>query len=171
MEKVDLLGDQDPKIYVDFSQRKFAELGIGFPQLAAALQGQNTIAPAGQLNTPQQAIDVRIDGSYDSVQQIEDTRFRVNGRSLRLGDFAQVYRGFVDPPVSKIRHRGHEAIALGVVMQQNADVLEVGKALHAQLEQMHGTFPVGIEAEQVTDQRAAAGLGQGAVLGGAEGGY
>ena len=154
VEKVDLLGDQEPRIYVDFSMRKFAELGIGFPQLAAALQGQNTIAPAGQLNTPERAIYVRVTGNYDSVQQIEDTRFRVGERSLRLGDFAHVYRGYVDPPVSKIRHRGHEAIALGVVMQQNADVLQVGKELHSQLARLHATFPVGIEVAQVTDQPA-----------------
>jgi len=164
VEKVDLLGDQEPRIYVDFSQRKFAELGISFPQLAAALQGQNTIAAAGTLNTPDQAIPVRVTGNYDSVQQIEDTRFRVGDRSLRLGDFARVYRGYADPPVSKIRHRGHEAIALGVVMQQNADVLEVGKALGAELKHIHGSFPVGIEVAQVTDQPAVVRVAVGEFL-------
>src|SRR5581483_7011446 len=164
VEKVDLLGDQEPKIYVDFSQRKFAELGISFQQMAAALQGQNTIAASGTLNTPDQAVPVRVTGNYDSVQQIEDTRFRVGGRSLRLGDFARVYRGYEDPPVSKIRHRGHEAIALGVVMQQNADVLEVGKALGAELQHIHGSFPVGIEVAQITDQPAVVRVAVGEFL-------
>jgi multidrug efflux pump subunit AcrB len=164
VEKVDLLGDQEPKIYVEFSYRKFAELGIGFQQLADALNGQNAIVPAGQLNTPDKAVYVRVNGNYDSVQQIQDTRFRVNGRSLRLGDFAHVYRGYDDPPVSKIRHRGHEAIVLGVVMKQNADVLQVGKDLGEQLKRIHSTFPVGIEVAQITDQPAVVRVAVGEFL-------
>ncbi|MDR3415764.1 MAG: efflux RND transporter permease subunit [Nevskia sp.] len=154
VEKVDLLGDQEPRIYVEFSQSKFAELGISFQQLGDALQGQNTIAPAGQLNTPDRAVYVRVGGQYNSIQEIEETRFRVNGRTLRLGDFARVYRGYEDPPVTRIRHRGKEAMALGVVMQRDADVLEVGRQLHAALAQLRSTFPVGIEAAQITDQPA-----------------
>jgi multidrug efflux pump len=152
VEKVDRLGDQEPRIYVEFSYRKFAALGIGFPQLAQALQGQNMVAPAGRLDTDKQSIYLRVGGNYDSLEQIADTRFRVGDRSLRLGDFARVYRGYEDPPVTRIRHRGKQAIVLGVVMQQDADVLQVGQKLQQALKQMHGTFPVGIEVAQITDQ-------------------
>jgi multidrug efflux pump len=154
VEKVDLLGDQEPKIYVEFSYRKFAELGISFQQLGEALQGQNEIAPAGQLNTADTAVYVRVGGHYNSIQEIEDTRFRVNGKSLRLGDFARVFRGYQDPPKFKIRQRGREAIALGVVMQHDADVLAVGKQLNSTVARLHASFPVGIEVEQITDQPA-----------------
>src|SRR5882757_3027095 len=164
VEKVDLLGDQDPKIYVEFSYLKFAEQGITFQQLGEALQGQNTIAPAGQLNTPDKAIYVRVAGHYNSIQEIEDTRFRVNDKSLRLGDFARVYRGYQDPPTMKIRQRGREAIALGVVMQHDADVLEVGKDLENTLAQLHTSFPVGIEVTQITDQPAVVHVAVGEFL-------
>ncbi|MBL6750224.1 MAG: efflux RND transporter permease subunit [Nevskia sp.] len=152
VEKVDLLGDQEPRIYVEFSYRKLAGLGITLPQVAQALQGQNAIAPAGRLDTGQQSIYLRVAGDYSSLEQIADTRFRVGDRSLRLGDFARVYRGYEDPPTVKIRHRGKEAVVLGVVMQQDADVLEVGRRLQRALAQMQATFPVGIEVAQVTDQ-------------------
>jgi len=164
VEKVDLLGDQEPRIYVEFSYRKFAEQGITFQQLGEALQGQNAIAPAGQLNTADKAIYVRVGGSYNSIKEIEDTRFRVNGKSLRLGDFARVYRGYEDPPTVKIRQRGREAIALGVVMQQDADVLAVGKDLQATLAQLHASFPVGIEVAQITDQPAVVKVAVGEFL-------
>ncbi|MDE0853664.1 MAG: efflux RND transporter permease subunit [Nevskia sp.] len=164
VEKVDLLGDQEPKIYVEFSYRKFAEQGITFQQLGDALQGQNTIAPAGQLNTPERAIYVRVGGHYSSIQEIEDTRFRVNGKSLRLGDFARVYRGYDDPPVMKIRQKGRESIVLGVVMQRDADVLEVGKSLQQTLIRLHATFPVGIEMAQITDQPAVVRVAVGEFL-------
>ena len=152
VEKVDLLGEQTPKIYVEFSYRKFAELGITFPQLGEALKGQNAIAPAGQLNTSERAVYVRVAGQYGSIEEIEDTRFRVGGRTIRLGDFAKVYRGYEDPPRYKIRHRGKEALALGVVMQHDGDVLKVGDQLSAALGRLRTTFPVGIEVAQIANQ-------------------
>jgi multidrug efflux pump len=150
--KVDLLGEQTPKIYVEFSYRKFAELGISFQQLSDALQGQNAVLPAGMMNTAQQSIPIRIGGQYDSVEQVQETRFRVGTRTFRLGDFARVYRGYEDPPVSKIRHRGREAMALGVVMEDDADALKVGEKLKTTLSQLRSSFPIGIEVEQITDQ-------------------
>ena len=164
VEKVDLVGDQEPRIYVEFSYRKFAELGIGFQQLADALRGQNTIAPAGEFNSADKLVYVRVTGNYNSVQDIEDTRFRVGDRTLRLGNFARVYRGYEDPPQAKVRAHGHEALLLGVVMQEDSDVLAVGKLLHASLEQMRSTFPVGIEVEQVSDQPAVVRLAVGEFL-------
>ncbi len=152
VEKVDLLGEQQPKVFVEFSSRKFAQLGIGFPQLAAALRGQDIVVPSGQLNTEDRALFVRVDGGYGDLKQIEDTRFRVGEATFRLGDFAKVYRGYEDPPRTKIRHRGKEAIALGVVMEQGADVLKVGEQLGSTLQRLRATFPVGIEAAQYTDQ-------------------
>lgn len=152
VEKVDLLGDQAPKIYVEFSARKLAELGITLPQLADALQGQNALVSAGALNTDTLSIPFRISGHYDSVHEIEETQLRVGTRNFRIGDFARVYRGYEDPPRWKMRHQGREAIALGIVMEQDGDVLAVGRALDATLKQLRTTLPIGIEVSQITDQ-------------------
>ena len=152
VEKVDLLGEQQPKIFVEFSYRKFAQLGITFTQLAEALRGQNIVVPSGQLNTEERALFIRVDGAYDDLSAIEDTRFRVRNSMFRLGDFARVYRGFEDPPRMKIRHRGKETIALGIVMEKDSDVLKVGQQLDTTLSRLRSSFPVGIEVNQVTDQ-------------------
>ena len=152
VEKVDLLGEQVPKIFVDFSSRKFAELGVGFPELAAALAGQNSLVASGQVQTDSHAVFVRVGGDYDSLEQVADTRFRVGEASFRLGDFAHVYRGWEDPPRTRIRHRGKDAVVLGVVMSKGADVLRVGAALRETVRRLHEQFPVGIEVAQITDQ-------------------
>lgn len=152
VEKVDLLGEQTPKIYVDFSARKFAELGISFIQLGQALEGQNLMAASGVMNTEDRAVFIRIGGAYDSLLEIEETRFRVGSATFRLGDFARVYRGWQDPPDSRIRHRGKDALALGVVMAQGADVLRVGEGLKQTVAKLRDSFPVGIEVGQITDQ-------------------
>ena len=152
VEKVDLLGEQVPKIFVDFSSRKFAELGVSFPELAAALAGQNSLVASGRVETDSHAVFVRVGGSYDSLEQIADTRFRVGESTFRLGDFARVYRGWEDPPRTRIRHQGKDAVALGVVMSQGGDVLRVGAALRETVARLQEQFPVGIEVAQVTDQ-------------------
>ena len=152
VEKVDILGQQEEKVFIEFSYRKFAQLGISFPQLQAALAGYNTMTPAGTLETDQQSITVRVAGHYDSVKEIENTRVRAGNTSVRIGDFAKVHRGYEDPPRSKIRHRGQEAIAIGVVMRKTANVLHVGKGLEIATAQLRSAFPVGIEISQYTDQ-------------------
>ncbi|MDP3293968.1 MAG: efflux RND transporter permease subunit, partial [Nevskia sp.] len=152
VEKVDLLGEQQPKVFIEFSYRKFAQLGITFQQLSEALRGRNIVVPSGQLNTEERALFVRVDGTYGDLAAIEDTRFRVGRSTFRLSDFAKVYRGFEDPPRMKIRHRGKETIALGVVMEKDSDVLKVGEQLDSTLARLRSSFPVGIEVNQITDQ-------------------
>ena len=152
VEKIDILGEQEEKIYVEFSYRKFAELGISFPMLQSALQTQNNMVPTGTLNTPEQMLFVRMSGHYETVDAVRETRFRVGDKSLRLGDFAKVYRGYQDPPRSKIRQQGKEIIALGLVMQNDANVLHVGEGLDATIKQLKAALPVGIEIKQFTNQ-------------------
>jgi multidrug efflux pump len=95
---------------------------------------------------------VRIVGSFDAIDEIKETRFRVGANTFRLGDFAKVYRGWEDPPSKRIRHRGQDSIALGIVMAQGADVLNVGKSLQHELNLLRNEFPIGIEIAQITDQ-------------------
>lgn len=161
VEKVEILGAQEEKIFIEFSYRKFAQLGISFQQLQAALAGYNTMTPAGVLNTKDQAIFVRVAGHYDSVKEIENTRIRVGEQSIRIGDFATVTRGYEDPPRSKIRHQGKEAIAIGLVMRQDANVLHVGEGLKIATTQLKNAFPVGIEIKQFADQPKVVNLAVG----------
>lgn len=164
VEKVEMLGVQEEKVYIEFSYRKFAQLGISFPQLEHALAGYNTMTPAGVLNTEDQTIFVRVDGHYDSVADIENTRIRSGEQSIRIGDFAKVYKGYEDPPRSIIRHRGKEAIALGVVMKNDANVIRVGEGLKIATAHIRNSFPVGIEVQQYTDQPKAVDQAVGAFV-------
>lgn len=152
VQKVDLLGEQAQKVYVEFSQRRFAELGLSLDQLSSALQGQNAMAPAGSVVTNTMQLPLRISGDYDTVHAISELRLRGNGHAYRLGDFARVYRGYEDPPVYRIRHHGHDALALGVVMAPGRDVLALGKSLHQEVGHLQDELPVGIQVTQVTDQ-------------------
>ena len=152
VEKVDLIGVQDEKIYVEFSDKKLAELGLDPSAVAEALQAQNGMAPAGTVISAQRNLPIRLTGSFDSVDSVVNLAVRVEGRTLRVGDFAKVTRGYTDPAEFKMRFNGKDVIGLGVTMNKKGDILELGKTLQAAMTRIEGELPIGIEVEQVADQ-------------------
>jgi multidrug efflux pump len=152
--KADLIGVQEDKIFVELSPRKLGSLGLDPQMIGAALQAQNAVAGPGSLETRGHAIALRVTGQLDSVSQIENLFLRVGAETFRLGDIAHVYRGLADPPVSKMRFNGKDAIGLAVSMVGNGDVLKLGEDLGRTMQKLRGEFPLGVEFEQVSNQPA-----------------
>ncbi len=152
VEKVDLIGTQDEKIYIEFSDKKLAELGLDANAVAEALQAQNSMISAGTVYTAQHNLPIRFTGQFDSLDSIAKLPVPIQGRTLRVGDFAHVKRGYLDPPELKMRVNGKEAVGLGITMNKRGDVLELGKALEAAKIQIEGELPVGMDVDQIADQ-------------------
>jgi multidrug efflux pump subunit AcrB len=152
VEKVDLLGAQDEKIFIDVSSKVLAERGLSALDIQSALVGQNAMEPAGRVETGDRSVRVDVRGFLNSVDDIRELRLRAGGQNLRLGDIATVTRGLEDPPVSKIRYQGREAVLLGVVMSNGANVTVVGKELSEALAKVRDNLPVGVELGQIADQ-------------------
>lgn len=152
VEKVDLIGVQDEKIYVEFSDKKLAELGLDVATVAQTLQTQNAMTPAGTLITAQQNLPIRLTGSFDSVETVANLPVRIEGRTFKVSDFAKVSRGYLDPAEFKMRFNGKDVIGLGVTMNQNGDVLALGKLLETAMTQIEGNLPIGVDVEKVADQ-------------------
>ena len=152
VSKVDLLGAQDEKVYIDISTKTLAGRGIAISDIQAALAGQNTLEPAGRVETDERSVRLDVHGFMQSVADIRELRLYVNGQTIRLGDIAKVSRGLADPAPTKIRHQGRDALMLGVVMVNGAKVTDVGEALSKSLDGIRRDLPVGVEMVQVTDQ-------------------
>ncbi|HLF95848.1 MAG TPA: efflux RND transporter permease subunit [Methylococcaceae bacterium] len=152
VEKVDLIGVQEEKIYVEFADKQLAELGLDAAGVAQALQGQNLLAPAGTVFTPQRNLPIRVTGPFQSLDSVANLALRIDGRTFRVSDFAQVRRGYSDPPQFKMRFNGKEAVGLGVTMNGKGDVLELGKALDAAVTRIQNQLPLGMDVEQVANQ-------------------
>ncbi len=152
VKKINILGERPEQIFVEFSFAKLATLGISAQDIAAALQRQNTVTPAGSIDTRGPQVFIRFDGAYDSIQAIADTPIVAGGRTLKLSDFAEIRRGYEDPATYLIRHNGEPAIMLGVVMQQGWNGLELGKALEARSGAIAQTLPLGMTLAKVSDQ-------------------
>ena len=152
VKKVNILGERPQRIFVEFSYAKLATLGISAQDVFLALQRQNTVAPAGSIETAGPQVFVRLDGAYDNLQTIADTPIVAAGRSLRLSDIAKVRRGYEDPETFVIRSGGEPALMLGVVMQDGWNGLDLGEALEAKVGEIGSRLPLGLSLTKVTDQ-------------------
>ncbi len=152
VKRVELIGVQDEKIFIDVEPARMALLGISPLVLVDALQKQNTVNPSGFIETEHDRIRMRVSGAYDSVERVRDTDLQVNGRHFRLGDIAKVSRGLVEPPGPQMRVDGQPAIGIGVVMDKGGDVISLGKNLHAAMERLGNELPVGVDVHEVANQ-------------------
>lgn len=149
--KVDLLGVQEEKIYIEISNIKLAKLGLQPDVIFDTLTRQNYLTPAGDINTDTDQIYIRV-SRLASVEEIRKVGIRSNGRLFRLGDIARVYRDYVDPPDYKMHYMGEEVIGLAVSMQKGGDILELGKQLKQTIFEIQSNLPIGIDIHTVADQ-------------------
>jgi multidrug efflux pump subunit AcrB len=152
VSKVEIIGAQDERVFVEFSVKELANLGIDRNALIAALQAQNAVRPAGVVQTDNEKISLRVSGAFRSERDILDVNFPVGDRMVRLADIATVRRGFADPPQPMFRVNGQDAIGLGIAMRDGGDILALGKNVKAAMAKVTADLPVGIEAKLVADQ-------------------
>jgi len=150
--RVDIVGAQDEVIYLEFSTRKVAALGLDQQSIQASLQAQNAITPSGVLQAGPERILVRVSGQFTSEESLKSINLRVNDRFFPLTDVATVRRGYVDPPTSLFRINGQPAIGLTIGMKPGANLLKFGEALQKEMARISGDLPVGAEIHLVSDQ-------------------
>jgi multidrug efflux pump len=153
--KVEQFGVQNEKVYIEFSSKKFAQLGVPFEQIVNQIATQNAVEASGVLVTPTDNLQVRVTGALRTLGQIEELQLRAGGTTFRLGDFATVKRGYQDPPADKMRFNGKEVIGLGVSMEKGGNIITMGEGLEATVARIRSQLPVGIELERVADQPQA----------------
>jgi multidrug efflux pump len=152
VSKVEQYGVQDEKVYIEFSQKKFAQLGIPFEAIVNQLNAQNTVESTGILVTPTDNLQVRVTGALASTKDLENLQLRANGTTFRLGDFATVTRAYIDPPHDKMRYDGKDVIGLGISMEHGGNIIALGKNLQMKADEIRAKLPVGIDLKRVVDQ-------------------
>ena len=152
VRRVELIGVQDEKVYVDVSPNRLASLGITPQQVAEALQKQNAVNPAGFVETDSDRIRLRVSGGFDSVTRVRNTDLLVNGQHFRLGDIAKVNRGLADPPGPRMHVGGQPAIGIGVVMDKGGNVIDLGENLKQAMKAISAQLPAGVEVHVVANQ-------------------
>jgi multidrug efflux pump len=150
--KVDLLGLQEERIFIEVSSVALAQRGLSAQDIATALAGQNAMDPAGRIETGERSVRIDVAGGLRSVADIRELRLRVGQQTLRLGDIADVKQALEDPPSAKTRYQGHDAVLLGTTMAPGGNVTEVGAVVERALKGIEQDLPLGAELGRISDQ-------------------
>lgn len=153
--KVELVGLQEEKVWVEIDNTRLATLGIPLQAVQQALEGQNAVVPAGFYETGAERVQLRVDGPFRSVEEIADFPIHAAGRTIRLGDVAQVRRGFADPAAPRMRFMGQDAIGIAVAMRDGGHILRLGEALETEFARLQEQLPAGMQLRKVSDQPEA----------------
>jgi multidrug efflux pump subunit AcrB len=152
VKKVNIIGEQAERIFVEFSSDRLATLGVAPRDIFAALNNRNVMTPAGSIEAKGPQVFIRLDGAIDDLQQIRNTPVAAQGRTLKLSDIADVKRGYEDPATFLIRNNGEPTLLLGVVMREGWNGLELGRALEVEAAAINAQMPLGMSLSKVTDQ-------------------
>ncbi|NDM08586.1 efflux RND transporter permease subunit [Acinetobacter baumannii] len=153
--KVELIGLQDQKIWIEISNTKAVQLGIPVSAIQEALQKQNSMASAGFFETGTDRIQIRVSGQLQSVEDIKKMPLLVGDKTIQLGDVADVYRGFSQPAQPRMRFMGDNGIGIAVSMRKGGDIIALGKNLETEFAQLQTTLPLGMKLQKVSDQPVA----------------
>ncbi|OZY86135.1 MFS transporter [Cellvibrio mixtus] len=152
VKKVNIVGEQPERIYVEFSHERLATLGVSPQAIFAALNNQNLLTPAGSIETNGPHVFIRVDGAFSKLQKIRDTPIVVQDRTLKLSDIAAVKRGYEDPATFLVRSGGEPALLLGIIMKEGWNGLDLGKALDEKVKLINADMPLGMSLTSVTNQ-------------------
>lgn len=148
VKKVDLLGVQPEKIYIEMETSKLAQLGIDPNLLISTLQTQNTMMPSGMIATESDNVYLRISGMFEDLDSIRNLAMG----TFRLGDIASVERGYIDPPEPKMYFNGQPAVGIALSMEKGGNILTLGDNLQQTLTRIQKELPLGLEINQIANQ-------------------
>jgi len=152
VKKVNIIGEQPERIFIEFSHERLATLGVNPQEVFAALNSQNVLTPAGSVETKGAQVFIRLDGAFDELNRIRETPIVSQGRTLKLADIATVKRGYEDPSTFMLRNAGEPALLLGIVMREGWNGLDLGKSLDQEVGAINAELPLGMGLTKVTDQ-------------------
>jgi len=157
VNKVDFIADQEQRVYVEMANAQLAKLGLTPQQIADAVDAQNSVSGAGLFTTADDRVFVRPSGQFQDISKLADTLIRVNGRVIRLGDIADIKRGYTDPPSDYMRFGGRAVLGIGVTMAPSGDVIALGKKLEAETARLQASLPAGLKLKEVASMPRAVG--------------
>ena len=155
VSKVNLVGLQDQKIWIELSNTKAVQLGVPVTAIQEAIQKQNDMAGAGFFETGTDRIQIRVSGHLHSVDDLKKMPLLVGDKTIQLGDVAEVYRGFSEPAQPRMRFMGENGIGIAVSMRKGGDIIALGKNLETEFNSLQKSLPLGMKLQKVSDQPVA----------------
>ena len=153
-ELVRIFGGLDEEITVRIDPQQLASAGLSIADASRLVAGADPKLPAGIIRTPQQNVRVQVANELDSLAVIRNIPLSVSGEAnfLRLGDIAEVNRGWQNPPTNIALADGERVVFIAARMQPTVRIdhwAAGAKDVLDSFNQLHGGS---IRADIVFDQ-------------------
>ncbi|GAA3905956.1 efflux RND transporter permease subunit [Halomonas cibimaris] len=155
VNRAEVLGERDERVQIDFDMPRLQSLGMAPGDVFDAIEAHNKLLPAGFLDTAGPRVYLRLDNDVSDPEALADVPLRIDGELIRLGDIAEVSRGYEDPPAFMVRAFEKDALLLGVVMRDGENGLALGERLDDFWAGERARLPLGIELDVMTNQADA----------------
>ncbi|QDR82947.1 efflux RND transporter permease subunit [Sporomusa termitida] len=152
VKKVELIGVQPEKIYIEMESSKLAGLGIDPNLIIAAVKAQSAMAASGMVETASDNIYLRVSGLFENVDGLRNMPIRISERTFRLGDIAKIERSYAEPMEPKMYVNGQPAIGIALSMDSGGNILTLGTELEKAIAVIKKDLPLGMKISQVSNQ-------------------
>ncbi|WP_422862005.1 efflux RND transporter permease subunit [Flagellimonas sp. W118] len=149
--KVEINGDQEERVFVEFDNVKLKSYGLTSSRLQQLISNTNILSSGGQINVEDERIILEPTGNFDNVTDIEEMLIPVGegGQVVPLKDITNVRKGYINPPTQIVRINGKEALSLHVSLKSGANIIKLGEELDGVLDIWRGKLPVGLELNRL----------------------
>lgn len=154
VQKVELIGVQSERVYVEIALERLAQLGIPPTAITDALSAQDAMATSGSIETESDTVQLRASGVFENIEDIRALPIAANGKVFRLGDIASVERKAVDPSEPRMLYNGAPAVGIAVSMEAGGNILALGENLKELTAAIQQDLPLGAELHEVSNQPA-----------------
>lgn len=152
VKKVELVGVQEEKIFIEMQTDKLAKMSLDIETLAAVIKAQTGMNPSGMIETGKTDTYMRVTGAPSQVENLKSLPLNANGKVFRLGDIANIRRAYEDPPSYIMYYNGEPTVAIAVSMEDRGNNITLGENLEKEIKRIQKDLPLGLELNTVADQ-------------------
>lgn len=150
VKRILITGNRDEVIQITLSKEKIARNGIIPTQIMMSLQNAGKTVNAGSYQNDSDRLPLHVSSAVTDEKDIRNLLIRTpQGKTIRLGDIAQIERTYSEPQRNGFFVDGKPALAICLTMEENAIVPDVGKAVEKRLAEIMPQIPVGMEMEKI----------------------
>ena len=150
--RAQIAGERRYAMRVWLQTRELAARGLTVQDVIAAIRSRNVEVPAGRIESERREFTVRSLGELKTPDEFGALVVSsADGQVVRLRDLGRVELGAENDRWS-LRYNGESAVAVGVVRQSKANLIEVSDAVRAEIPAIEATLPPGISLNIGFDQ-------------------
>ncbi len=147
--RVNLHGEQDERIFLEFSSNELAAQKISPSLVAQRISAQNAVVSSGGFRLGPQRLDVVTLGEFETLEELAAYRLTSSaaGSSVRVDDVFDIRRGYIDPPISVSHFNGERVVCIAASMIAGGVITEIGDSILETLADIQSELPIGLDLE------------------------